>query len=664
MRPSIRREDKGKAGQGKGIEKGESSLKRMQIATKIGDRAKMRAKEEAEKLRTLYAQTTQSQKARFSLADWIHPRFPVNADPEPAHVPEPEKRFAGRCQQDARKVLLSGHREDVVERKRLLVGRWTDDRRRRFSLVQYATALDDFQLTWPSTCAFLPPASASCPCSPLPPQVFRDSEHIRMLEPRSAPVCVTASAADDALIQRGVDETAHRKSNAPTSGTLPHNQLRRGRGRGDQSPVFGVLLSRVTADSLHALLPRLPQQACAKYKLALSRLRNHPQSRNGRPPRLAVLLCPSGRRPRRAAPQGHGVAAGEGAHHDQTPPAAQSEAGKVEALSEGYGERDDRARDVVGPALLAKEAQTSMSHYAAGARARLRKSKLGPTSFLALAEIVNLPQKFRTSTPYCQGHRVDYVIIEPPAADASAKAKKKNVIPFVKLDPAQTITLMNKALRVPQLGYRIGELVQQRRNELMEEEYDETEREGQEQELVVRRSGGVGLEGQAAAHLRARRRKMRYSSPSATMAVQRELKTMMMGDNLFQWIVEMYSFDETLPIAKDLKREFPPTYPIGSPSFRVITPLHLKRRRPRHRRIFDVLMQIKLAISSLDPRPARLDDNRTTPYSVDESLPGFKRAAATHGWTPKPKPLEGAWLGLAWAQAPACHQKFSTVLMG
>jgi ubiquitin-conjugating enzyme E2 Q len=67
------------------------------------------------------------------------------------------------------------------------------------------------------------------------------------------------------------------------------------------------------------------------------------------------------------------------------------------------------------------------------------------------------------------------------------------------------------------------------------------------------------------------------SSPSATMAVQRELKTMLkeqdkammspgglkelgwympqesMIDSLFQWIVEMHSFDETLPIAKDLK---------------------------------------------------------------------------------------------------------------
>jgi ubiquitin-conjugating enzyme E2 Q len=46
-----------------------------------------------------------------------------------------------------------------------------------------------------------------------------------------------------------------------------------------------------------------------------------------------------------------------------------------------------------------------------------------------------------------------------------------------------------------------------------------------------------------------------------------------------------------------------------------------------------VLLQIKLAISNLDPRPARLANNWNQPYSVSESLVGFKRAAATHGWT-------------------------------
>ncbi len=65
------------------------------------------------------------------------------------------------------------------------------------------------------------------------------------------------------------------------------------------------------------------------------------------------------------------------------------------------------------------------------------------------------------------------------------------------------------------------------------------------------------------------------SRPMATMAVQRELRAVLkdqeatrslkelgwympldyIGDNLFQWIVELHSFEEELPIARDLKRQ-------------------------------------------------------------------------------------------------------------
>lgn len=39
------------------------------------------------------------------------------------------------------------------------------------------------------------------------------------------------------------------------------------------------------------------------------------------------------------------------------------------------------------------------------------------------------------------------------------------------------------------------------------------------------------------------------------------------------------------------------------------------------------LLCIKLAISKLDPRPARLAPNWNIPYSVSEALEGYKRAA-------------------------------------
>jgi ubiquitin-conjugating enzyme E2 Q len=49
---------------------------------------------------------------------------------------------------------------------------------------------------------------------------------------------------------------------------------------------------------------------------------------------------------------------------------------------------------------LAKEATTSMGHYAQGGRSSWRKSKLGPTSCVALAQIVNLPSKFVSHNPH------------------------------------------------------------------------------------------------------------------------------------------------------------------------------------------------------------------------------------------------------------------------
>ena len=62
--------------------------------------------------------------------------------------------------------------------------------------------------------------------------------------------------------------------------------------------------------------------------------------------------------------------------------------------------------------------------------------------------------------------------------------------------------------------------------------------------------------------------------PMATMSLQKELKAVLkdqatakslkqlgwympldyIGDNLFQWIVELHSFEEELPIAQDMKR--------------------------------------------------------------------------------------------------------------
>jgi ubiquitin-conjugating enzyme E2 Q len=92
------------------------------------------------------------------------------------------------------------------------------------------------------------------------------------------------------------------------------------------------------------------------------------------------------------------------------------------------------------------------------------------------------------------------------------------------------------------------------------------------------------------------------ASPMSTMHLQKEFKYMMeeqrkakslrelgyyispevMGDNLFQWIVELHSFDKTLPLAQDMAQHnipsllfeirFPPNFPHSPPFFRLIKP--------------------------------------------------------------------------------------------
>ncbi|KAJ7878503.1 hypothetical protein B0H14DRAFT_3435499 [Mycena olivaceomarginata] len=96
-----------------------------------------------------------------------------------------------------------------------------------------------------------------------------------------------------------------------------------------------------------------------------------------------------------------------------------------------------------------------MGHYAAGGRVCWRKSKLGPTSCVALAEVVNLPKQFVNSNLHFVVKDTEWIMcryllikgLEAPVMDSS-KGKKKSVIPLVKIDPAQTNTLMSKALQV------------------------------------------------------------------------------------------------------------------------------------------------------------------------------------------------------------------------
>ncbi|KAH7396607.1 hypothetical protein DE146DRAFT_42745 [Phaeosphaeria sp. MPI-PUGE-AT-0046c] len=139
-------------------------------------------------------------------------------------------------------------------------------------------------------------------------------------------------------------------------------------------------------------------------------------------------------------------------------------------------------------------------------------------------------------------------------------------------------------------------------------------------------------------------------------------------DNMYQWIVELHSFEPTLPLAQDMKKKsvksivlelrFGKDYPMSPPFVRVIRPrfLGFQAGGGGHvtaggamcmelltndgwsavSSIESVLLQVRMAISSLDPKPARLENGGRMDYGVGEAVDAYMRACAVHGWTVPP----------------------------
>lgn len=139
--------------------------------------------------------------------------------------------------------------------------------------------------------------------------------------------------------------------------------------------------------------------------------------------------------------------------------------------------------------------------------------------------------------------------------------------------------------------------------------------------------------------------------------------------NLYQWIIELHSFPADLPLAKDMKKanmtsivlefRFGPTYPINPPFVRVVRPrfLPFMNGGGGHvtaggalcmqlltndgwspvNTIESVLLQVRLAIMSTDPKPARLLSQGQSgygggDYGIWEAIDAYERACKAHGW--------------------------------
>lgn len=172
-----------------------------------------------------------------------------------------------------------------------------------------------------------------------------------------------------------------------------------------------------------------------------------------------------------------------------------------------------------------------------------------------------------------------------------------------------------------------------------------------------------------------------YATPMATKALQRELSNTLqvqathpahelgwyidpnLVSNVYQWIVELHSFEDHLPLAKDMKDKglasvvveirFGKDYPISPPFVRVIRPRFLlfmagggghvtaggalcmelltNSGWSAVSNIESVLLQVRLAISSTDPKPARIEPGKIRDYGVGEAVEAFVRACNAHG---------------------------------
>lgn len=172
-----------------------------------------------------------------------------------------------------------------------------------------------------------------------------------------------------------------------------------------------------------------------------------------------------------------------------------------------------------------------------------------------------------------------------------------------------------------------------------------------------------------------------YATSMATRALQKELTaTLKVQDthpahelgwyidrelinNVYQWIVELHTFEPHLPLAKDMKSKnmhsvvmeirFGKNYPMSPPFVRVIRPRFLSFMQgggghvtaggalcmelltnsgwSAVSNIESVLLQVRLAMSSTDPKPAKLEPGPVRDYQVGEAVEAFVRACNTHG---------------------------------
>ena len=176
-----------------------------------------------------------------------------------------------------------------------------------------------------------------------------------------------------------------------------------------------------------------------------------------------------------------------------------------------------------------------------------------------------------------------------------------------------------------------------------------------------------------------------YATSSATRSLQRELQATLkiqesqplhelgwyvdseIVTNMYQWIVELHSFDPSIPLFRDLQDRglksviaeirFGKDYPMSPPFVRIIRPRFLSFMQgggghvtaggalcmelltnsgwSAVNNIESVLLQVRMALCSTDPKPARLEGRKgdvVREYGQGEAVDAYVRACHAHGW--------------------------------
>jgi ubiquitin-conjugating enzyme E2 Q len=157
--------------------------------------------------------------------------------------------------------------------------------------------------------------------------------------------------------------------------------------------------------------------------------------------------------------------------------------------------------------------------------------------------------------------------------------------PMIKQDPRHPVTLASQPVQFPHPTYSLYQLLAARQEEYLQEEYDDEDLnifvdEVPESSSIAEPVRHADDWAHDPSWVQVCVQHMLPApddaAPVATASLQRELARMLkeqekapsltdlgwympldfIDDNLFQWIVELHSFDPTLPIAQDLKTRY------------------------------------------------------------------------------------------------------------